>query len=78
MPRATRTRRSGVRLGRPPRADSGNWEKFYVLLKTDVAAYVRAKSQEDGNSLSKIIGDLVSEGVAHRLEREQTQPEQVL
>jgi hypothetical protein len=70
--RRTRTSRTGARLGRPPSPESGNWEKFYTLLKPDVGAYIRARHVETGTSMAKIISELVSEGIAIRLDREQT------
>lgn len=72
-PRSRRSRRTGTgaRIGRPPRADAGNWEKFYVLLKLDSAAYIRAVSAETGHSLSSIIAECTNEGIALRLDREQ-------
>lgn len=70
MPRTSRRSgrsRTGVRLGRPPRPDAGNWEKFYVCLPLDLAAQVRARATETNRSLSSVIGELVRAGEASRL-----------
>lgn len=78
MPRNTEARRrardrrpNSPRIGRPPRPDAGDWEKFYVLLKTDVAAFVRATSRDEHKSLSAVISELATLGVAIKLDRQQ-------
>lgn len=73
MPRGSRRRGTGARIGRPPRPDAGNWEKFYVLLKTDTAGWIRSRAQDSGLSLSHVIAEMVNLGVAQTLEREREQ-----
>jgi hypothetical protein len=57
------------RRGRPRKWDAGNFQRTYVVFRTDTCAYIKNAAAERRLSFSAMAQELVEVGIAAQRER---------